>query len=663
MKLLDYTKLLSAVLLSVLPIIVLNAQTPTFSDEDELRELTPSNYNSGSPKADYQLTKKNFDFIVGIDGDFKAAIAAANASSAERFYIFFPNGSYDIGSLTGNENQMTTYSRAKTSFIGQSMENVVIYNKAINEGISISATLFLDKNADETYMQDLTLQNKAYVQGAAANRFVALQDRGNKNIYKRVKLLSTQDTYYSTAYEDKSYWEEGEIHGTVDFICGGGDVLFNKCLLYLEERSNNVVTAPANAGKWGYVFLDCTIDGHPVCDNNYRLGRSWNNNASSVFINTTMKRLPNPAAWGDPMNVVPTKFAEYNSVDAHGNPVDLSKRRTTYTKDNTTVTLNPVLSAYEASLYTETNVLDGWLPSEDCIQVAPPVVRVDGQSLLWNDNDSALCYFVFKNDIYVANTIDNSFDLPDDVGESDIFTVRAANAMGGLGGPSNAVSINGEIEIPSVSPDYIFYYGNGALSSPMSNGTDSRWDCTDADASGYGWAITGREDKPVLSGMDIIYEGTTYKTFKNSKGAQNTFYLPQGISVKKVHFIGYSNSEKIAYLTEINGKSLSYSMTITNMQTDYLSHPAVVSYEFDEPVCESFTFTFSESQICFIIALEVEEGECSTTEKTDVLQVHSFDEKEPTYDLLGRPVKKLKKGRIYIQDGNKFLIKREENFR
>ena len=115
MKLLDYTKLLSVVLLSVLPVIVLNAQTPTFSDEDELRESTPSGYNSGSPKADYQLTKKNFDFIVGIDGDFKAAIAAANASSAERFYIFFPNGSYDIGSLTGNENQMTTYSRAKTS--------------------------------------------------------------------------------------------------------------------------------------------------------------------------------------------------------------------------------------------------------------------------------------------------------------------------------------------------------------------------------------------------------------------------------------------------------------------------------------------------------------------------------------------------------------------
>lgn len=104
-------------------------------------------------------------------------------------------------------------------------------------------------------------------------------------------------------------------------------------------------------------------------------------------------------------------------------------------------------------------------------------------------------------------------------------------------------------------------------------------------------------------------------------------------------------------------------MTTTNMQTDYLSHPAVVSYEFDEPVCGSFTFTFSESQICFIIALEVEEGECSTTEKADVLQIHSFDEKEPTYDLLGRPVKKLKKGRIYIQDGNKFLIKREENFR
>ena len=123
----------------------------------------------------YVVKKKKFDFIVGIDGDFKAAVKAANASSAERFYIFFPNGNYNIGTLTGNENQMTTYSRARTSFIGQSMDKVVIFNSAVNEGISISATLFLDKNADETYMQDLTLQNKSYVQGASANRFAAGQ--------------------------------------------------------------------------------------------------------------------------------------------------------------------------------------------------------------------------------------------------------------------------------------------------------------------------------------------------------------------------------------------------------------------------------------------------------------------------------------------------------
>ncbi len=76
-----------------------------------------------------------------------------------------------------------------------------------------------------------------------------------------------------------------------------------------------------------------------------------------------MKKLPTSAAWGDPMNVVPSLFAEYNSKTASGALVDLSGRRTTYTKNGTTVRLNPVLSASEAAKYTVENVLGG---SDNC---------------------------------------------------------------------------------------------------------------------------------------------------------------------------------------------------------------------------------------------------------------------------------------------------------
>ncbi|MBN1761375.1 MAG: hypothetical protein JW863_23835, partial [Chitinispirillaceae bacterium] len=224
------------------------------------------------PLSSFAITRKAFDFVVGVDGDFRAALASA--SGANRYYIFFPDGEYNIGTLTGDGNQMTTVTKSNISFIGQSTDKTIIANKAVNEGISITATLYFNK-ANNLYLQDLTVLNKGnYGDPAAVNqtgRYVAIQDRGDRNIYKNVKLLSNQDTYYSLS--SRTYWEECEIHGFVDFICGYGDVFFNRCLLYLENRSSVVIAAPSTQTSWGYVFMDCTIDG--AAGDGYRLGRPW----------------------------------------------------------------------------------------------------------------------------------------------------------------------------------------------------------------------------------------------------------------------------------------------------------------------------------------------------------------------------------------------------
>lgn len=611
--------------------------------------------------SNYQITKRKFDFIVGVDGDFKAAKEAAEKSSNERFYIFFPNGEYNIGTLTGDANQKTTYSRPKTSFIGQDEENVVIYNASPTEGISVSSTLYLDSKAHEAYMQDLTLQNRAsIVPGAQANRFVVLQDRGNKSIFKRVKLLSTQDTYYSTSGDYRSYWEDGEIHGTVDFICGGGDVFFNRCLLYLEDRSGNVIAAPANTSAWGYVFSDCTIDGVAINNNKYRLGRSWNNKASTVYLNTTMKVLPLATGWGDPMNVVPTLFAEYNSRNANGGAVDLSQRRSSYTKDATTVSLNPVLTEAQAANYTIGNVVggsDSWTPDNDCKQLSAPNVKVNDGVITWMDNDSALCYFVFKNNVYVTNTTQNSYAIPTTATANDVYTVRAANAMGGLGATSKSVTIDG---IEETNNRFFFYYDNGTTSSPRDDENVSKWECTENGKEGFGWEITSRDDKSILYGTNITYNDHEYSTFKNSKGAQSTFYLPDGVVAKKVHFIGYSNSDQNGVLTEINGATVSLPLNATTSTQDYATHPATISYKFPSPVCKDFTFTFGTSQVCFIIALEFTEGDCDPSETVDI---ESDDETlfdgSPFYDVLGRPVQHLHLGEVYIHNGKRILFTEE----
>ncbi|NLD46992.1 MAG: hypothetical protein GX660_07310 [Clostridiaceae bacterium] len=93
----------------------------------------------------FAVTKRPFNFVIGVNGNFKEAMAAAAASSAERFYLFFPDGEYDVGTLTGNSNQMTTFSVSNVSFIGQSADKTVIFNKSIDEGISITSTLHFNK--------------------------------------------------------------------------------------------------------------------------------------------------------------------------------------------------------------------------------------------------------------------------------------------------------------------------------------------------------------------------------------------------------------------------------------------------------------------------------------------------------------------------------------
>lgn len=393
--------------------------------------------------------RRPFDFVVGVDGDWKAAVAAAakKASASYRYRIFYPDGEYNVGALTGDANQKSTFTTANVSFIGQSADKTILFNKSVDEGIGITATLYLD-NADNLYMQDLTVMNRAnYGQPStygATGRHVAIQEQADRMIYKNVHQLSTQDTYYTKG--TRTYWEGGRIDGTTDFICGGGNVYFNRVELNeLKDGSPITASSPAAGDAWGYVFESCSIG---ASKSGYLLGRSWGE-ARVVFLRTTMKQIAAAGGWGDPMNNVPKVFAEYKTVDANGKAVDLSQRRTTFTKDGTTVKLNPVLSDAEAAKYTLRNVLagnDDWRPDELARQVSAPAARQEGSALKWNDNDSASCWAIFRNGKYLANVAADSFDISA-LPKGDVLTVRAANAMGGLGAASNAVTVGSTVGI------------------------------------------------------------------------------------------------------------------------------------------------------------------------------------------------------------------------
>lgn len=378
-------------------------------------------------------------------------LANANSSATERTCIFLPNGVYDLGKTV-----LTTVSGNNISIIGQSMGKTIIKNApdVKNEGIGTTATLYV--TGKNLYMQDLTLENGLdYYSSGSAGRAVCLQDKGDGTICKNVKMLSYQDTYYSNNNNGKYYWEDSEIHGTVDFLCGGGDVYYNRCKFVVEKRQADgkggcTIAAPYTDGsKWGYVMNECVVDNYAE---NFNYGRAWGGTPRLAYLNTTLlqpeKIIKDRFTVGG-MNVPADKFVEYNTMDASGKVVSPASNVLKFTKDKKVNEMETILTAEQAAEYALDKVFPTWTPAEYTKQVGLGLLATDGNNITWTAAEGAKAYAVFYKMQYVGMTAATSWPIA--AGEkADDFVVRPANAMGGFGGGSttttgvNSLKVNAE---------------------------------------------------------------------------------------------------------------------------------------------------------------------------------------------------------------------------
>ena len=397
--------------------------------------------------------EKDGDWIIAKAGDassFLDALDAANGTSGEDpVYIFLPNGTYDLAQTT-----KTNIGRSNVSIIGESMEGVIIKNRPVKEGIDITATL--QNNSENLYMQDLTLDCVApYGTGddtSSAERGVTLHDKGTKTILKNVYLKGLQDTYYCNNNDGQYYFEDGKIEGTVDYICGNGDAYFNKVALFNAKRthgnSGDVIAAPNTPKQYGYIFNECTIDGVDGQDGQYALGRPWASNTQVIFLNTTMKIQPKAEGWSEWSTDVAKQnsvkqFAEYNSVDANGNAIDLTGRKTSFKGVENVPTLNET----QAAAFALETVFADWNPAQYTEQVKTTSAKLNGNTLTWSPVDGATMYAIVKNGSIIDLTDQTSYTIADEAqgakglgtatedptAAGDTYAVRAANGRGGFG--------------------------------------------------------------------------------------------------------------------------------------------------------------------------------------------------------------------------------------
>ena len=464
-------------------------------------------------KDDNRYHRRKFDFIVGKDGNMDEAIKTANENTKtdDRYYIFVPDGEYQLtGNTTisyninvkdeelpadengkprkdmdGKNNGKTEITKPNISLIGQSKEGVKIWNHPVVEGISYTATIQLNKKATDFYAQDLTLENQFNYWGAlggssGAGRAVAFCDQGNRSVLKNVALMSWQDTYYSSnANADyRGYFENCDLAGVVDWICGNGDIWFEKCNLIVRDRTGNNIAAPSteDTQAWGYVFNNCIIrpeTDHPtqLKGKDWTLARPWDHSPACTFLNTKMYTLPRSYGWNRMNAGKVVRFHEYNSVDDSDTQIPLETR--------SLAACSPapgsddcILTAAEATGYNIRNVMggnDAFEPQELCKQIDAKSglpskkdeeledrekvdtenhiiwddnLVLDDDKLQWNDQKEALCYFLFKLDEYgkwkyLTNVTDNFVNLTQ-YGTGD-YCVRAANQRGGLGLATQAI--------------------------------------------------------------------------------------------------------------------------------------------------------------------------------------------------------------------------------
>ena len=408
--------------------------------------------------ADANYVNKGNWYIVtpGDESSFLDVLELANilnsSKNAERLFIYLPNGTYDLGDAVG-----TTISGHNISIIGQSADNTIIVNEPDYslEGLGSADLLLNDKVSSNLYLQDLTLKNdldyySANSQGAAA----VLNDQGDHTIGKNVRMISHESTYYCMNNKAQSYWENCDIHGTTDFICGGGDIRFKNSTLSLEPRFTNgggtrMIVAPRTLTKFGFVFDNCKVVDLAEGKGDWSFGRTWSNQPIAVYLNTVLDEYAENALvstrWTEEgrTNTDPLVFGEFNTMDSEG---------TNITPETNTIRIKSsfqtILTASQAAEFSyekmfSANAEKKWDPAKLTEQVAAPAdANYINGSVTWTAVDGATMYALFMNDKFITLTDETSYNIEVN---PDLYrlSIRSANAMGGFGPEGHVAGTTG----------------------------------------------------------------------------------------------------------------------------------------------------------------------------------------------------------------------------
>lgn len=240
---------------------------------------------------------------------------------------------------------------------GQGEKTIIRYDdyakKKDNNGVEYNTfrTYTVAVCANNVRLENLTIQNGAG-NSPQKGQEVALTAYGNL-VAENCVFVSEQDTLFCGPLPDdlivrydgflkdklrkkgelKQIYRNCKIFGTVDFIFGCANALFDRCkIISLNDGRKGFAAAPAHSSEQhvGFVFNECEFDcSCGVKDESIFLARPWRDYGKATFVNCTYGKHISAEGfdkWNDTDRDKTARFAEYGVIC--GKRVRWSKKAT-----------------------------------------------------------------------------------------------------------------------------------------------------------------------------------------------------------------------------------------------------------------------------------------------------------------------------------------------
>ncbi|KAF9617787.1 hypothetical protein IFM89_038759 [Coptis chinensis] len=250
-----------------------------------------------------QASASQANIVVAQDGSgayrtINAAIdAASKTKRSGRFVIHVKAGTYKENVVIGN-------SLKNIMLVGDGMQSTIITgSRSVGGGSTTFNSATVAVTGEGFIASGITFRNTA---GPQNHQAVALRSGSDLSVFYRCGFEGYQDTLY--VHSQRQFYKECYIYGTVDFIFGNAAVVFQNCMIFARKGmlgQQNVVTAQGRTDpnqNTGIAIHNsrvmAAVDLTPVLSQ-YRtyLGRPWKQYSRTVYLQTYIDTLVDPAGW------------------------------------------------------------------------------------------------------------------------------------------------------------------------------------------------------------------------------------------------------------------------------------------------------------------------------------------------------------------------------